>query len=47
VLELAFDASSAISKNQAVLQLVFAMGAADSFSSMHRARSSVSVGLAR
>jgi hypothetical protein len=47
VLELALDASSAISKNQAVLQLVFAMGAADSFSSMHRARSSVSVGLAR
>jgi len=47
VLELALDASSAVAKNQAVLQLIIAMGGADSFSSMHRARSGVSIELAK
>jgi hypothetical protein len=45
VLELALDASSAIAKNQATLQLVIAMGVADSFTSMHRARAGVSIEL--
>ena len=47
VLELALDASTAIAKNQAALQLIIAMGGADSFSSVHRARAGVSVELAR
>jgi hypothetical protein len=47
VLELALDASTAIAKDQAALQLVIAMGGADSFTSMHRARVGVSIELAR
>ncbi len=47
VLELALDASSAIAKDQAVLQLIIAMGGADSFTSMHRARAGVSIELTR
>jgi hypothetical protein len=47
VLELALDATSAIAKDQSALQLIIAMGAADSFSSMHRARSGVSIELSK
>ena len=47
VLELALDASTAITKDQAALRLIIAMGGADSFSSVHRARAGVSIELAR
>lgn len=47
VLELALDASKTVTKAQAALDLVLAMGGTDSFVSMHRARAGVSVPLAR
>jgi hypothetical protein len=46
VLEIALNASEVIAKGQKTLDLLVAMGGADSFASMHKARASVSVGLA-
>jgi hypothetical protein len=46
VLEIAVKASEIIAKGQKSLDLLVAMGGADSFVSMHKARASLSVGLA-
>jgi len=47
VLELALQASEVIAKGQNALELSVAMGSADSFVSMHRARASLTVALAQ
>jgi hypothetical protein len=46
VLEVALKTPGVIVKGQKTLDLLVAMGGADSFASMHKARASVSVGLA-
>jgi hypothetical protein len=47
VLELALKASSFISKGQKKLDLIVAMGGADSFVSLHRARAGLTISLAQ
>lgn len=47
VLELALDASQFIDKGQKKLELIIAMGGADSFLSMHKAKANISVNLAQ
>jgi len=47
VLELALKPTGLIAKGQKTLDLVIAMGGADSFASFHKARAGISVGLAQ
>jgi len=47
VLELALKASGVIAKGQKILDVIVAMGGADSFTSMHKARASIGVELAQ
>ena len=46
VLEIAVTSSAVIARGQKTLDLLVAMGATDSFVSMHKARASVTIGLA-